>query len=276
MSPSLRKVVQPPRIRHKQSESNNSYSQIINKQNSFNCIDFKDLKGKANFSSLNSAFKSCLSQKQPSFEFKFEALNSGFDESRSVSDLSSELSAKSELDVDDFNNIELKEIGAKNEEQIKLTDNKQDKKLVKIRLPSNVRMLNLKNFPPNQSANAKRKYSIPLQRMKKARTTTLVMNLNLLEKNIQSIIDEKLKSMLDTCKTELIEPAMKHIRLNFGEDSVKDSDMMYLLVNMINKTKNQFSMKDELEDDSERVSDLMFDSCYAKNNNKYPIKHLCV
>jgi len=69
-------------------------------------------------------------------------------------------------------------------------------------LPLCVRMLNLNNFPPNQSPNSKRPYSIQLQKLKNSfkHESSSKNSLIILQNNIQYIINNKFKEILDQCK----------------------------------------------------------------------------
>lgn len=127
LSPSLRPIVQPPRIRHKENNSKNSYSKLSNNENSIGKfgIDTESSDAQHNnlygnnklmnnnthsFSSANSAFESYLKLKKRSSteNYNFNRINNSFDESRSVSDLSSDCSVKSiESDHDSLKYISI-------------------------------------------------------------------------------------------------------------------------------------------------------------------------
>lgn len=153
-----------------------------------------------------------------------------------------------------------------------------EKKLVKLRLPFNVRMLNLKNFSESPELYSKRKLAIPVIKMKNSLPQSLESNLEILEENIQFIINEKLKNLLQECKNELIEPAMKNIRLNFGRESVTDNDIMSLLLKLIDKAKNQNEVGSELLKSSDKFKLIEFknfesdsissNNCSIQNNLK--------
>ena len=159
------------------------------------------------------------------------------DDSNSSCDLSIELEkSPNDSDMNEFYEKTLPSSGDKlmNSANNCKPDEAVPVKSVQRKLPASVRMLNLKHFPRATNAT---KRPLPMQKIKNAESPSLEMNLNILEQNIQFIMNAKFKCLIDECKRELIEPAMKNMRLHFGEQSVTNKDLMYLIINLIDKAK---------------------------------------
>lgn len=275
LSPSLRPIIQPLRLRHKQNDCKKSYSKINENSATQNINNFGE--GQVhNFSSVNSAFESYLNLKQKSSieNTNFSRFNNSIDESRS--DFSSDYSVKS-IDSDQYvNNYPIQYDDEIKQETKTLEQSAQKKNLIKFRLPFNVRMLNLKNFPETSELSPKRKISIPLIKMKNSHAKNLEKNLDILEENIQFIINDKLKKLMDDCKDELIEPAINNIRLNYGKESMADKDIMCFVLKLINKAKDQFE-NSELLNNNQKFEitndklDILNSECDLISTNNYSL-----
>ncbi len=261
LSPSLRQIIQPPRIRHKQNDASNSYSKITNGNNSIpkqldqftNVLTSKKIKEseednltlKADkfdngvFFSTNSAFKAC--QKLP-----ISSINQSSYDTKSISDLSSDFSLKSDLNC----SIQSGQSLVSNlcffnsmipESMIK--SSQEEKKQITTRLPFNVRTLNLKNFPADTSSSSKREFSLSHQKMlKHSQLKSFESNLQVLEHNVQLVVNKKLKTLIDECKEELIGPALRNVNASFKKESYCENEAINLLLNLLDKAKQQFNV----------------------------------
>lgn len=133
-----------------------------------------------------------------------------------------------------------------------------------MKLPSNVRVHNLRNFPTNHqtvSNGSKRAYSSQNKKQKITQEKTVETSLKILEQNLQYIFNEKLKSLAYTFKTDFIEPALKSIRQNSTKDvEISENDVMFLVLNLIEKSKQQFKdgqLSVLLQNDANRTDNKM-------------------
>ena len=298
LSPQLRRVVQPPRIRHKQETNNDvntSYHKINAKQSAFvhcqsanafkpimtKCDSFADT-SMSNTGHLLKPSHNYLQQLESTCSISSSSLtsaklvvvkpapNSIMDDSNSSCDLSIELEKSvNDSDTNEFYEKTLPNSGHKLENN---DNNRQSVEAVPVKsvqrkLPASVRMLNLKHFP--RTNQTKRPLSI--QKIKNAELPSLEANLNILEQNIQFIMNEKFKYLIDECKRELIEPAMKNMRLNFGEQSVSNKDLMYLIINLIDKAKLAYHASElEVEaasEHDERDEDFLYQISRKPDSN---------
>ncbi len=211
LSPSPRQALKPLRIRHKL------------------------LQPKIKLFSQGSAFKSCQPLSCQSVKTLDSISNS--DETSTLSDLTSIYSVKSNIS-----------------EQCNTSKDCLDHSIrsiphqrhVTIRLPSNVRTLNLNNFPANQP------HSIAYKRMKKIHNDYRNQNNNLeiLQENLQYIFDKRLKVLTDSLRRELIEPGLKKL-----EGQQTNSDLVDMLVlNLIEGSTFVKSKKRKLSDNEPKAN----------------------
>lgn len=247
LSPSLRQVIQPPRIRHKQNDVNTSYSKISSRNSSFDKphVDtsnknHKNTSGPVKASSKK--LKNC-DHTVNSFESEvFFSKNSAFNKvsHKKSSDRSSQPSSNSD-------SVESSTESSQSLIPEYAIPKLQDKKrLIRIKLPSNMRALNLKNFPADTSANSKRRFSISHQRMlKSSQLKSREDNRHVLEQNVQFIVNKKLKALLDECKRDLIQPALKNLNANLEVTDYRENEAVSLFLDLLDKAKQQFVKSDD-------------------------------
>lgn len=242
LSPSLRQVIQPPRIRHKQNDVNNSYSKISSRNSSFD----KPHVGTNNNNHKNTSSSVIPSSKKlenyehtvNSFESGvFSCKNSAFNKvsHKKTSDRISQLSLNSDP-------VE----SSRESSQSMIPDLYDKKRLIRIKLPSNMRALNLKNFPADTSPNSKRSFSMSHQRMlKNSQLKSREANRRVLEQNVQFIVNKKLKALLDECKRDLIQPALKNLNANLEVTDYCENEAVGLFLDLLDKAKQQFVKSDD-------------------------------
>ncbi len=212
LSPSLRQVVQPPRMRHKQLKQQ-PYPQP-----------------KLKFLSQNSAFKGCVSASCQSSKSDLISNSHHSDDVSSLSEFSSIYSVNS--DESRLCNTSKDCLENSRSSPLVPYQNETKRREITIRLPSNVRALNLNNFPSDQPR------SIPYKRMRRVHASRgLEANVAVLEQNIQFIFDRRLKSLTDTLRREFIEPGLR--MLGSQQSDVVES----LVFNLIEKSQCKSQVK---------------------------------
>jgi hypothetical protein len=68
-------------------------------------------------------------------------------------------------------------------------------------------------------------------------------SMGILKQNIQYLLNEKLKEILDECKKDFVDPAIRNISNHNSEANVSDQDMAFFFDSLVDEVRRFFALR---------------------------------
>lgn len=235
LSPSLRTVVQPPRIRHKQNAVNanislaaSTTSVSVNNQKYQPVVEcLPKMTNNPPTTSSSNHQKQIKNQVQIQKPIPIIATK--------LQPIKTTTTATKIEDDEKIKKPSLPKESTEKKSEI-AADIVREKivKMIKFQLPINARMINYSNFPNYKKSSNK---------LKNPEIQSQEYCLNLLRKTLQVSVNEKIKQLFDDYKNDYIQPMIDNFRKNYGNsnETSEDEDAFHVCIQLLDEAKEMFT-----------------------------------